>query len=112
MDFDEALDTTGLVCPEPLMLVRNAVRKLAGGAVLRVIASDPTTERDFQHFCQFMGQFVGAIIAGALYTKYPSFIALIMMCCTIWFAWKTIDFPNPMPRMEHRMHSSTDSTTD
>lgn len=55
MDFDEALDTTGLVCPEPLMLVRNAVRKLAGGAVLRVIASDPTTERDFQHFCQFMG---------------------------------------------------------
>ena len=55
MDFDEALDTTGLVCPEPLMLVRNAVRKLAGGAVLRVIATDPTTERDFQHFCQFMG---------------------------------------------------------
>jgi tRNA 2-thiouridine synthesizing protein A len=55
LDFDEALDTTGLVCPEPLMLVRNAVRKLAGGAVLRVIATDPTTERDFQHFCQFMG---------------------------------------------------------
>lgn len=55
MDFDEALDTTGLVCPEPLMLVRNAVRKLASGAVLRVIATDPTTERDFQHFCQFMG---------------------------------------------------------
>ena len=55
MDFDEALDTTGLVCPEPLMLVRNTVRKLAGGAVLRVIATDPTTERDFQHFCQFMG---------------------------------------------------------
>jgi TusA-related sulfurtransferase len=23
--------------------------------VLRVIATDPTTERDFQHFCQFMG---------------------------------------------------------
>ena len=55
LDFDEALDTTGLVCPEPLMLVRNAVRKLASGAVLRVIATDPTTERDFQHFCQFMG---------------------------------------------------------
>jgi tRNA 2-thiouridine synthesizing protein A len=23
--------------------------------VLRIIATDPTTERDFQHFCQFMG---------------------------------------------------------
>ena len=37
------------------MLVRNAVRKLAGSEVLRIIATDPTTERDFQHFCQFMG---------------------------------------------------------
>lgn len=55
MEFDEALDTSGLVCPEPLMLVRNAVRKLAGSGVLRIIATDPTTERDFQHFCQFMG---------------------------------------------------------
>ncbi|MDG1123656.1 MAG: sulfurtransferase TusA [Pseudomonadales bacterium] len=55
MEFDEALDTSGLVCPEPLMLVRNAVRKLAGSEVLRIIATDPTTERDFQHFCQFMG---------------------------------------------------------
>jgi len=55
LEFDEALDTSGLVCPEPLMLVRNAVRKLAGSEVLRIIATDPTTERDFQHFCQFMG---------------------------------------------------------
>ncbi len=55
LDFDEVLDTTGLVCPEPLMLVRNAVRKMMSGAVLRVIATDPTTDRDFQHFCQFMG---------------------------------------------------------
>ncbi len=55
LEFDEVLDTTGLVCPEPLMLVRNAVRKLAASAVLRITATDPTTERDFQHFCQFMG---------------------------------------------------------
>ena len=55
LEFDEALDTSGLVCPEPLMLVRNAVRKLSGSAVLRITATDPTTERDFQHFCQFMG---------------------------------------------------------
>lgn len=55
MEFDETLDATGLLCPEPLLLVRNAVRKLAGGSVLRIIATDPTTERDFRHFCQFMG---------------------------------------------------------
>ncbi len=55
LEFDEALDTTGLVCPEPLMLVRNAVRKLAASAVLRIIATDPTTERELQHCGQFMG---------------------------------------------------------
>ena len=26
----------------------------AGGAVLHILATDPTTERDFDHFCQFM----------------------------------------------------------
>lgn len=52
---DYCLDTTGLVCPEPLMLVRNRVREMRSGEVLHVIATDPTTERDFTHFCRFMG---------------------------------------------------------
>ena len=52
---DYCLDTSGLVCPEPLMLVRNRVREMRSGEVLHVVATDPTTERDFTHFCRFMG---------------------------------------------------------
>jgi tRNA 2-thiouridine synthesizing protein A len=51
---DAELDTSGLVCPEPLMLVRNKVRDMASGQTLHVIATDPSTERDFANFCRFM----------------------------------------------------------
>ena len=37
------------------MLVRNQVRGMRSGEVLLVRATDPTTERDLSHFCQFLG---------------------------------------------------------
>ena len=52
---DDFLDTCGLVCPEPLMLVRNRVRSMASGQLLHIQATDPSTERDFTNFCRFMG---------------------------------------------------------
>ena len=51
---DIELDASGLVCPEPLMLVRNRVREMQGGQVLHVLATDPTTQRDLEQFCRFM----------------------------------------------------------
>lgn len=54
LEYDDQIDARGLACPEPLMLVKHRVRGLAGGEVLHVLATDPTTERDFEHFCQFM----------------------------------------------------------
>ena len=48
------LDANGLVCPEPLMLVRNRVREMETGQLLHVLATDPTTQRDLEQFCRFM----------------------------------------------------------
>ena len=53
--FDDSLDARGLTCPEPLMLVRHAVRGLQQGQVLYVRATDPSTVRDMQNFCRFVG---------------------------------------------------------
>ena len=53
-ETDHEIDTTGLVCPEPLMLVRNRIRGMRTGEVLRVRATDPSTERDLANFCRFM----------------------------------------------------------
>jgi len=49
------VDTSGLRCPEPVMMLHNALRKLAVGEVLKVIATDPTTERDVPRFCHYLG---------------------------------------------------------
>jgi tRNA 2-thiouridine synthesizing protein A len=50
----EQLDTLGLRCPEPVMMVRLAMRKLADGETLSVLADDPATTRDIPSFCHYM----------------------------------------------------------
>ncbi len=52
---NKVLDARGLTCPEPLMLVRNAVRAMTAGDALTILATDPSTVRDFTNFCRFMG---------------------------------------------------------
>ena len=37
------------------MLVRNQIRAMQAGEQLKVRATDPTTTRDLQNFCRFMG---------------------------------------------------------
>ena len=52
---DHILDATGLYCPEPVMLLHNRIRDIAGGETLQVLATDPSTERDSPRFCLFLG---------------------------------------------------------
>ena len=55
MDSHIELDTQGLLCPEPLMLLRNRVREMQDGEIVHILATDPSTHRDFVNFCRFMG---------------------------------------------------------
>lgn len=57
MDFSEAstLDTSGLICPEPVMMLHNKIRDIAVGEIIEMIATDPSTERDIPKFCTFLG---------------------------------------------------------
>jgi tRNA 2-thiouridine synthesizing protein A len=48
------LDATGLFCPEPVMMLHNKIRDLAGGDVLKVVATDPSTTRDIPKFCLYL----------------------------------------------------------
>lgn len=54
-DYDVELDTRGLFCPEPVMLLHNRINDVGPGRVLRVTATDPSTARDIPRFCQFLG---------------------------------------------------------
>ncbi|QJD57874.1 sulfurtransferase TusA [Pseudomonas sp. gcc21] len=49
------LDTRGLLCPEPVMMLHNAVRDISVGELLEVLATDPSTQRDIPRFCEFLG---------------------------------------------------------
>ncbi|MBU3020272.1 sulfurtransferase TusA [Aestuariibacter sp. A3R04] len=51
---DHELDALGLRCPEPVMMIRLQVRKMAEGETLLVTADDPSTARDIPSFCRFM----------------------------------------------------------
>jgi len=49
------LDAKGLKCPLPVLKARKAMRDVAQGGVLRVIATDPGAVKDFEHFCKTTG---------------------------------------------------------
>ena len=51
---DHTLDTLGLLCPEPVMMVRVQLRKMEIGQTVEVIADDPATKRDIPSFCHYM----------------------------------------------------------
>ena len=51
----ESIDAIGLKCPEPVMLLHAAIRRLAPGQELTLRATDPSTERDVPNFCEFLG---------------------------------------------------------
>jgi tRNA 2-thiouridine synthesizing protein A len=52
---DSLLDTRGLRCPLPVLRARKAMQSVPLGAVLRVLATDPGTLRDFEAFCAATG---------------------------------------------------------
>jgi tRNA 2-thiouridine synthesizing protein A len=49
------LDTKGLNCPLPILKAKRRLSDLPPGALLRVLASDPVTRRDFPAFCAQAG---------------------------------------------------------
>lgn len=66
---DTELDARGLSCPLPVLRANKALRALAPGDVLTVVATDPAAPRDFQAFCDTAGhQLVGNHEQGGEYT--------------------------------------------
>lgn len=55
LEFHAELDTRGLFCPEPVMMLHTRITDISVGEVLRVLATDPATTRDIPRFCQFLG---------------------------------------------------------
>ncbi|MSR12157.1 MAG: sulfurtransferase TusA family protein [Gammaproteobacteria bacterium] len=52
LKVDQELDLSGLECPLPLLKAKLALNKLKSQQILKVVATDPGSEKDFHLFVQ------------------------------------------------------------
>jgi tRNA 2-thiouridine synthesizing protein A len=55
MEAQRELDTRGLNCPLPILKAKKALADMLSGELLRVVATDPGSTRDFQAFARQTG---------------------------------------------------------
>lgn len=55
MEFDRELDVKGLNCPLPILRTKKALAEMTSGQVLRVLATDPGSLKDFAAFARQTG---------------------------------------------------------
>ena len=55
MNFDKDLDARGLNCPLPILRTKKALTGMGTGQVLRVVATDPGSLKDFLAFAKQTG---------------------------------------------------------
>lgn len=55
MDFDRELDARGLNCPLPILRAKKALNEMQSGQVLKIVATDPGSVKDFQAFSRQTG---------------------------------------------------------
>ena len=55
MQANKEIDTRGLNCPLPILKAKKALAEMASGEVLKVVATDPGSMRDFQAFARQTG---------------------------------------------------------
>ena len=52
---ETVVDASGLNCPMPLLKAKKALNEMSAGALLRVLATDPGSVRDFDVFSRQSG---------------------------------------------------------
>jgi TusA-related sulfurtransferase len=54
-EAQKEIDTRGLNCPLPILKAKKALADMKSGEVLKVVATDPGSMRDFQAFARQTG---------------------------------------------------------
>lgn len=52
---DQELDATGLNCPLPILRAKKTLNGMSSGQVLRIVATDPGSVKDFEAFAKQTG---------------------------------------------------------
>jgi len=54
-NFDQELDASGLNCPLPILRAKKTLGGMESGQVLRIVATDPGSVKDFEAFAKQTG---------------------------------------------------------
>lgn len=55
MQVDQEVDTSGLNCPLPILKAKKALAAMQSGQLLKIVATDTGSIRDFQAFAKQTG---------------------------------------------------------
>lgn len=55
MNVDKEVDARGLTCPLPILRAKKALAEMREGQIVRVLATDPGSVKDFQAFAKQTG---------------------------------------------------------
>ncbi|MFN3595314.1 MAG: sulfurtransferase TusA family protein [Thiobacillaceae bacterium] len=71
MEFNKDLDARGLNCPLPILRTKKTLNEMASGEILRVVATDPGSVKDFAAFAKQTGnELLSSSEAGGEFTFY------------------------------------------
>jgi len=54
-EFNSELDARGLNCPLPILRAKKSLTAMNSGEILKIIATDPGSVKDFEAFCRQSG---------------------------------------------------------
>ena len=54
-NFDQELDARGLNCPLPILRAKKTLNAMTGGQILKIMATDPGSVKDFEAFAEQTG---------------------------------------------------------
>ena len=55
LTFDREIDARGLNCPLPILRTKKALNAMTSGQMIRIMATDPGSVRDFEAFARQTG---------------------------------------------------------
>ncbi len=55
VNITKEIDVKGLNCPLPILRAKKALSELESGQILKVVATDPSSVKDFAAFCKQTG---------------------------------------------------------
>ena len=54
-NLDQELDARGLNCPLPILRAKKTLNTMSGGQILKIMATDPGSVKDFEAFAKQTG---------------------------------------------------------